>query len=300
MSDAVMAGRVREALGGAIDALEAAGVETPRLDAELLLAEATGWDRARLAAEPEAGVPADAGRRFGEMVRRRLRREPVAYILGRKGFRRIELAVDRRVLIPRPETELLVELALELQPRRVLDVGTGSGAIALAIADELPECEVVATDTSSAALEVARLNAERLNLAARVELVEGTLPRAPAVDIGPEPTFDLVLANLPYVSEGEWAGLEPEVTKWEPPEALLAGADGLDAIRALLTRCVRPYPRIAGTSSNGPNLDADVLALEVGAGQAEAVGHLLSEAGFDAIEMRRDLAGIERVAIGRR
>ena len=106
----------REALAASADALLAAGVQSPRLDAELLLAEATGWERARLAAEPEAGVPADAGRRFGEMVRRRLRREPVAYILGRKGFRSIELAVDRRVLIPRPETELLVELALELRP----------------------------------------------------------------------------------------------------------------------------------------------------------------------------------------
>src|SRR6185503_929938 len=107
---------------------------TPRLDAELMLAEATGWDRAALAADPARGVPASAARSFGEMVRRRLRREPVAYILGRRGFRSIELAVDRRVLVPRPETELLVELALEMQPARVLDVGTGSGAIALAVA----------------------------------------------------------------------------------------------------------------------------------------------------------------------
>ncbi|HEX2095738.1 MAG TPA: hypothetical protein VHF50_00005, partial [Solirubrobacterales bacterium] len=132
MSEAT-AGSVRDALGGAVDALTAAGIESPRLDAEVLLCEAAGWERADLAAEPERGVPAAAGRRFGEMVRRRLRREPVAYIVGRKGFRYIELAVDRRVLIPRPETELLVELALELRPRRLLDVGTGSGAIALAI-----------------------------------------------------------------------------------------------------------------------------------------------------------------------
>ncbi|MEX2449188.1 MAG: HemK family protein methyltransferase, partial [Solirubrobacterales bacterium] len=167
---------VRDALGAAVDALAAAGVESPRLDAEVLLAEATGWDRARLVAGPELGVPAGAGRRFGEMVRRRLRREPVAYIVGRKGFRQIELAVDRRVLVPRPESELLVELALELEPRRVLDVGTGSGAIALAIAAELTDCEVVATDTSAAALEVARDNAARLGLSGRVDLVEGMLP----------------------------------------------------------------------------------------------------------------------------
>ena len=129
VAEATTAGSVREALDSAVDALAAAGVESPRLDAELLLAEATGLERARLVAGPEAGVLAPAARRFGEMVRRRLRREPVAYILGRKGFRHIELEVDRRVLIPRPETELLVELALELRPRTVLDVGTGSGRL---------------------------------------------------------------------------------------------------------------------------------------------------------------------------
>jgi release factor glutamine methyltransferase len=269
--------RVREALAAAVDALQAAGVDSPRLDAELLLAEAAGWDRAHLAANPDAAVPAAAGRRFGEMVRRRLRREPVAYILGRKGFRHIELAVDRRVLIPRPETELLVELALKLRPRRVLDVGTGSGAIALAIADELPECEVKASDTSVAALEVARANAERLGLADRVELSRPLLPPGSS-------GFDLVIANLPYVSEAEWKDLEPEVTRWEPREALLGGADGLDVFRVTI-------PAAAGL--------APVLALEVGAGQAEAVSRLLTAAGFEAVETRVDLAGIERVVIGR-
>jgi release factor glutamine methyltransferase len=265
-------------------------VDSPRLDAELLLAEATGWERARLAAEPEAGVLPAAGRRFGEMVRRRLRREPVAYILGRKGFRHIELAVDRRVLIPRPETELLVELALELRSRRVLDVGTGSGAIALAIADEMPGCELVATDTSSAALEVARANAERLGLSDRVELVEGTLPLGAG-------EFDLVVANLPYVAESDWAGLEPEVTQWEPREALLAGPDGLDAIRALLAAdSVRYLSPSAQQEANG----GGVLALEAGKGQADAVGNLMREAGFGASEIRADLAGIPRVVWGRR
>jgi release factor glutamine methyltransferase len=281
---------IREALTASVDALRAAGIEDPRLDAELLLAEATGWDRARLAADPEAEIPPPAARRFGEMVRRRLRREPVAYILGRQGFRHIELAVDPRVLIPRPETELLVELALELQPRRVLDIGTGSGAIALAVADELPECEVVATDTSAAALEVARANVERLGLAERVELVEGTLP----ADVG---EFDLVLANLPYVSEAEWDGLQPEVTEWEPREALLAGPDGLDAIRTLLSRRVRLLSRIATQKANSMR---GGVALEVGEGQAAAVGEMLRDAGFAEVEIRRDLAGIERVVVGRR
>lgn len=287
MSDALTAGSIRDALGGAADALEAAGVETPRLDAELLLAEATGWERARLAAEPEVGIPAGVARRFAEMVRRRLRREPVAYILGRKGFRAIELAVDGRVLIPRPETELLVELALELEPRRVLDIGTGSGAIALAIADELRGCEVVATDISPAALEVARGNVERLGLGERVQLVEGRLSDTGLgrVGEGGAEAFDLVVANLPYVAESEWGGLEPEVTEWEPREALLAGPDGLDALRDVVPLAAALAP---------------VLALEVGAGQAPAASELLFEAGFGAVETRPDLAGIPRIVWGRR
>jgi release factor glutamine methyltransferase len=281
------AASIREALGGAVDALRAAGVETPRLDAEVLLAEATGWERARLVAEPGAGVTAQAARHFGELVRRRLRREPVAYILGRKGFRSIELAVDRRVLIPRPETELLVELALELQPRRVLDMGTGSGAIALAIADELPECEVVATDTSSAALEVARANAERLGLAERVKFAEGMLPDTDLgwVEEGGAEAFDLIVANLPYVAEAEWADLQPEVSRWEPREALLAGPDGLDVIRAAIAAAAALVP---------------ALALEVGGGQAESVAELLFDAGFAEVETRPDLASIPRVVWGRK
>jgi release factor glutamine methyltransferase len=267
---------VREALGGAVDALSAAGVDSSRLDAELLLCEAIGCERTRLAAEPEMGVPAGAARRFGEMVRRRLRREPVAYILGRKGFRGIELEVDPRVLVPRPETELLVELALELAPRRLLDVGTGSGAIALAVAAELPRCEVTATDTSAAALEVARANAARLDLAERVDFVEAMLPP----ELG---GFDLLVANLPYVAEAEWDDLEPEVTEWEPREALLAGPDGLDVLRVAI-------PAAAGV--------APVAAFEVGAGQAPAAGELLFEAGFGAVETRVDLAGIPRVVVG--
>lgn len=275
-------------MNAAADALAAAGVEAPRLDAELLLCEATGADRAYLAANPQAEIPPPAARRFGELVRRRLRREPVAYILGRRGFRHLELAVDPRVLIPRPETELLVELALELQPGRVLDVGTGSGAIALAVADELPDCAVTAADTSVRALEVARANAERLGLADRVRFLEGSLP--------PGEGFDLVLANLPYVAEADWSSLQPEVTEWEPREALLAGPDGLDAIRVVIPACGRislRYPE-ESTTAMGP-----IVALEVGEGQAGAVGGMLREAGFDSIETRADLAGIERVVIGR-
>lgn len=279
----------REALTASTDALRAAGIDDPRLDAELLLAEATGRDRAHLAANPEAEVPPPAARQFGEMVRRRLRREPVAYILGRKGFRHIELAVDQRVLIPRPETEMLVELALELQPRSVLDLGTGSGAIALAVAAELPDCAVTATDTSAGALEVARANAECLGLADRVRFLEGSLP--------PDEDFDLVLANLPYVAEADWPSLQPEVTEWEPREALLSGPDGLDAIREFLAdrlRLLSSYGRKKAKSADA------AIALEVGEGQAASVDALLREAGFGSVEVRADLAGIERVVIGRR
>jgi release factor glutamine methyltransferase len=266
---------IKEALTSATDALRAIGVEDPRLDAEVMLAAATGWDRAALIADPGAELPPPAARLFGEMVRRRLRREPVAYIVGRKGFRRLEIAVDRRVLVPRPETELLVEIALEREPATLLDVGTGSGAIALAAASALGNCEVTATDTSGDALEAARANAHRLGLEDRVRFLPGTVP--------PEEDFELILANLPYVAEPDWPTLPPEVAGWEPREALVSGSDGLDAIRALI-----------------PRVEVGTLALEVGEGQAEAVRELLRQSGFGALDTRRDLAGIERVVMGER
>jgi release factor glutamine methyltransferase len=247
-------------------------VETPRLDAEVLLAAAMGVDRAALIADPGRGIEPEAARAFQEYARRRARREPVAYILGRRGFRRIELAVDPRVLIPRPETEHVVEAALGL-PRgaRVVDVGTGSGAIALALADERPDLRVVGTDTSAGALEVARANAARLELA--VEFVQGDL-LAPVT--GP---VDAVVANPPYVRGGE--RLTTEITRYEPAEALYAGPDGLDVYRRLAP-AVRAVP---------------FVAFEVAGWQAEAVGALLE--GF-SVEVLRDLAGIDRVVVGRR
>jgi release factor glutamine methyltransferase len=189
------------------------------------------------------------------------------------------------VLIPRPETELVVELALELRPDRVLDVGTGSGAVALAVASELPECSVVATDTSSAALEVARANTERLGLSERVRLSPGTVPEGE--------DFDLVLANLPYIAEPDWPSLAPEIREWEPREALLAGPDGLDSICLFLSERGRDLSRMPAQTSTA-------LALEVGEGQAATVAAMVEEAGWEEIEVRKDLAGIERVVVGRR
>lgn len=277
---------VSDALAAATDAIAASGCDAARLDAELLLAEATGWERARFAAEPDLRLPVGSSREFAQMVRRRVRREPVAYILGRKGFRRIELRVDRRVLIPRPETELLVDVALEIGPRTVLDVGTGSGAIALAVADELARARVTAIDTSFDAVRVAQANTERVGLADRVDVVlrgvsslEVTRPDAPPVD--------LLLANLPYVREDEWEALAPEIREYEPREALVAGPTGLEAIEALaeelLTLAQRP----------------GVVALEVGAGQAAGASTLLRGAGYGKVEIRQDLAGVDRVVVGR-
>jgi release factor glutamine methyltransferase len=282
----VLGNTVREALGAAVDALEAAGCESARLDAEVLLAQATGWDRARIAAEPEARLPVGASRAFAEMVRRRVRREPVAYILGRRGFRRIEVLVDRRVLIPRPETELLVEVTLELEPREVLDVGTGSGAIALAVADELPQSRVVAADTSFDAVRVAQSNAERLGLAERVDVVLRGFDSLSGAQLDGRP-FDLLLANLPYVSEAEWEALAPEIREYEPREALVAGPTGLELIEGLTAELA---------SMDDPPA---AVVLEIGADQGDAVAELLRGAGYTELQVRPDLAGLDRAVIGR-
>jgi release factor glutamine methyltransferase len=266
---------VRDALDSAVVALTGAGVDTPRLDAEVLLAHALGVDRAALIVDSGRMVEGGAVRAFQDAVRRRaFDREPVAYITGVKGFRRLELAVDPRVLIPRPETETLVEAALEALPHgaRVVDVGTGSGAIALALKDERPDLRVTATDVSEDALAVARANAQRLGL--DVELVLADL----LTGVG---AFDAVVSNPPYVEDG--AQLAPEIVRHEPSLALRAGPEGLDVLRALV-------PAAAA-------LGAQLLAVEVGAGQAEAVQELAAAAGFTASGRRADLAGIDRVVV---
>jgi release factor glutamine methyltransferase len=253
----------RDVLGAAADAFAAAGCDTPRLDAELLVADALGIDRAVLLTEPSLPVPPPASRLLSERVRRRVAREPVAYILGRKGFRHIELAVDTRVLIPRPETELLVEVALELPAGgRVHDVGTGSGAVALALRDERPDLVVTGSDASADAVAVARANG---------------LAEAFVHDGLPGGRFDLVVANLPYVREDEWPALQPEIRLYEPREALVSGVDGLDAIRSLV-----------GGAPRGTR-----LALEHAPDQAVRVAELLASPAT-----LRDLAGRPRVTVG--
>ena len=210
---------------------------------------------------------------FDELVARRAAREPVAYILGVKEFRRISLVVTPHVLIPRPETELLVEVGVTLpHAARVVDAGTGSGAVALALKQERSDLEIWGTDISAHTLAVADANAKRLGL-------DIQLRRA---DLIGDLECDAVLANLPYVADG--AALPPEVARYEPPEALFGGPDGLDVVRRLVA------------SADAVSL----LALEIGFDQADAVTTIVSEAGFDSVQRLRDLAGHERVVVGRR
>jgi len=264
---------VSQALSDATAVLTEAGCDTPRLDAELLLSFVLGVGRERLVVDAFAELDAGSAEQFAAVVARRQAREPVAYIVGRKAFRRISLTVDRRVLIPRPETELLVEVALSLdRGARVADVGTGSGAVALALKEERPDLSVVGVDVSDDALAVARSNGAALGL--DVEFVHADLLEGVT---GP---FDAVLSNLPYVAEG--SALPPEIELYEPGLALFGGPDGMDPVRRLL-------PMVAGVP---------LLALEVGL--AEAVAGLVAAAGFEDVEILRDLASHERVVVGRR
>jgi len=260
--------------------LAAHGSESPRLDAERLLSKATGLERIELYMELDRPLtPAELGT-TRELVRRRGAREPLQYVLGEWGFRRLTLTVDRRALIPRPETEILVDRALALvsgrERPRVLDVGTGTGAIALAIADEHPGAEVTAVDASAEALSLARENMERTGLPVTLvpwDLFQG-LPAGP---------WDLVVSNPPYVDEEDLLTLEPEVREWEPKVALTA------------TGAVEAVVRGAAETLAAEG----ALALEVGEGQARGTAELLEQLGVVDVRITPDLAGIDRVVEGR-
>lgn len=267
---------VRQALRTGAAGLTDAGCETPRLDAELLLCAALGdgWTRARLLTADLEHLDPGAFSRYQRLIARRRAREPVAYIVGFKDFRRVRLSVDRRVLVPRPETELLVEVALTLPwGASVADVGTGSGAVALALKHERPDLELTGIDASPHALAVARENSRLLALDVRFA----------QADLLDDERYHAVLANLPYVPVGA-GGLAPEMTDHEPASALFGGADGLALVRRLISR-LEASP-------------VGIVALEVGAGQAPTVIRLLESAGFGSIQRARDLAGHERVVAG--
>ena len=269
------------------------GIETARLDAELLLAHALGCDRLRLYVDHDKPVGAGERARFRELVRARAgERVPVSILLGRREFWSLPLAVTRDVLTPRPETETLVAAALDALPDReaewsVLDVGTGSGAIALAIASERPKAQVTATDPSSAALAVARGNAAALGLAARVRFLEGPLFAPVAAALAAGARFDAVLSNPPYVARRDAATLPPEL-RHEPELALFAGEDGTDVLRALCAE-------VAGALAPG-----GYAAFELDPRQAERVAGWLAEAGLVATTVHRDAAGRPRVVSARR
>jgi release factor glutamine methyltransferase len=272
---------VGEVLRRATEYLAGKGVESPRLDAELLLGKALGRSRVQLYMEhdrPLAGPERDA---FRELIRRRGEREPLAYVLGEWGFRRLTLTTDRRALVPRPETEVLVERCLALldgaAAPRVLDVGTGTGAIALAIADEHPGASVRALDVSPEALALARENVERTGVA--VELVEQDLTGG----LG-DAEYDLVVSNPPYVTEAEWATLQPEVRDWEPRLATV-GEDHTDEIADHARDALRPGGH---------------LVLEVADLRAQDVAALLERCGYEDVTVTEDLAGRDRIVEGRR
>jgi release factor glutamine methyltransferase len=261
---------VAEALRRAERQLADAGVDTPRVDAELLLAHALGVSRMDVYAQDDLEVPGT----YQVLLGRRLRREPLAYVLGEWGFRRLVLKTDARALVPRPETEIVVERCLELlrdEPApRVLDLGTGTGAIALALADEHPGALVTAVDTSADALALARENADRLRL--EVELRQGDVDAAGA-------GWDLVVSNPPYVAPEEWDGLQPEIREWEPRQALVG---------------VGLHERIARVA------DTRLLVFEVGDGQAQDAADMLRGLGYVDVTVTPDLTGTARVVDGRR
>ena len=256
-------------------------------DAALLLRHALGISHAAQLADPERALTPAQQAAFDVLVQRRLANEPIQYITGEQEFYGLALRVTREVLIPRPETEQLVEAVLaELdakQPLRILDVGTGSGAIAIALAHHLPHARVTAVDLSAAALEVAASNAVRHALAGRIRFIESDLLDALLPD---ELHLDVIVSNPPYVPTADRASLHPQVREHEPAAALFAGPDGLDVYRRLI-----PQAR-AALRPNG------LLALEIGHGQKEAVTALLS--GWDELRFLDDLQQIPRIALARR
>lgn len=267
------------------------GIASARLDAELLLADAIGCDRMQLYVRHDQVVERGSKDAFRGLVKRRLQREPVAYIQGKKGFHALdlELSVDRRVLVPRPETEHLVDWLLEelrpppAPPMHVLDVGTGSGAIALAVKRARAEVEVTGVDVSGDALSVAADNARRAQLDA--VWVQSDLLNAVS---SPAEGWTAVAANLPYIPSRDFDELEPEVTVHEPRLALDGGDDGLDFVRRLVEQVRQP----------GVLARSGALYLEIGLGQAAETSELLRQAGFEDVQTRRDYSDVERVVRG--
>jgi release factor glutamine methyltransferase len=273
------------------DYLADKGVESPRLDAEHLLAHVVGVARLGLYLQFDRPLTSEELDGFRPLLRRRAQREPLQYIVGRQPFRELDLEVTPAVLIPRPETEVLVDVILEWaaerdgEPMTAVDIGTGSGAIALSLAFEGAFASVLATDVDEEALRVAGRNRDAAGLTGRVELRHGPLFEP----LRPGERFDVIVSNPPYVAESEAATLQPEVADWEPRGALFGGEDGLDVLRGLV---------LGARDALKPG---GMLALEVGAGQAATVARMMEDAdGYDDVRVRRDYAGKQRIVSGRR
>jgi release factor glutamine methyltransferase len=280
--------RVRDLLSQGVRGLAAAGIDSARLDAEVLLGHVLAMTHEQLIVAADLPLSAEQVQRFAALWQRRLSREPVAYITGKQEFWSLDFHVTRDVLIPRPETERLIEVALTLaaelgsgKPLRVLDIGTGSGAIAVSLATELPSAEIIATDVSTVALEVAQGNAMLNGAANRITFLPGDLFAALGGDIA---AFDLIVSNPPYIRRAQIATLEPEVSRWEPRGALDGGADGLDF-----------YRRIAAQAWQFLTLNG-ALTLEIGADMGGEVSSVFNRAGlYREVAVFQDYAGCDRV-----
>ncbi|PKN51204.1 MAG: peptide chain release factor N(5)-glutamine methyltransferase [Deltaproteobacteria bacterium HGW-Deltaproteobacteria-13] len=280
---------VRDILNESTKALEAAQIPSARLDAEVLLAFCLGCDRLEFLKNPERRLDPAQRAAFDKLISRRLRWEPVAYITGRKAFWTFTLEVSNDVLIPRPDTEVIVEEMLQIAKKsdaariKILEIGTGSGAIAIAVASEIPHASITATDISFAALNVARRNAESLGLQNQIDFRQGDLFEPV------EGVFDIIASNPPYIGAQEYQELSDGVRSFEPREALFAGESGLEFYEKLI------YQAQCHLEKNG------WLLLEIGARQEKDVCRIMEASGFyDHIEMRRDYAGLPRVIRARR
>jgi len=268
--------------------LRAAEISEALAEAEILLAHVLGKDRLYLHAYPEAEVPPDAEDRFDRLLARRLRREPLAYLIGKLGFYGRTFTVTPAVLIPRPETEVLVEAVLKRLPKdrplMIADIGTGSGIIAISLACELPQAHIFATDISPEALEVARMNARNLGVEERATFLQGDLCQSLE-----GLSLDAICSNPPYISAPAVEALDPEIRNWEPRIAVEAGAEGIGPTRTIIARAPR-FLKPGGW-----------LALEMAAGSSEEVAALIqAQRGLTLAGTLKDLAGIERVALAQR
>ena len=286
--------RLRDALLHGVERLAAAGIDSPRLDAEVLLADCLTMSREQLIVAGDELIAPPVARRFDTLIARRLQREPVAYITGKQEFRSREFAVTPDVLIPRPDTERLVEVALlwaaqlpACKPLRIADLCTGSGAVAVSLATELPSAQFYATDISPVALRIARGNAETHRVAERIKFIAGDLFGALAPQ--PQVPFDLIVSNPPYVRRCEIVTLAPEVSRWEPRVALDGGPDGLDFYRRIVAAAADFLAEQGG------------LAMEMGADMTSEVLAICAETGrYREIEIFQDYAGRDRVVLARR